>query len=210
MKIIGIFGGTFDPVHFGHLRPVQEVCQNLSLDEVRWIPCGMPPHRGFPQVSVEHRLAMMKLALQDNVKFIADDRETKCDGPSYTVNTLESLREDFPDDSLVLILGQDAFNGLPEWHRWRDLLNLAHIVVCTRPGSELASSGQLIEWMSDKCIQDAKQLSTKSAGFIYKHDVTQLPISATQIRQLYLQGESPQYLLPNAVNEYIHTNGLYR
>jgi len=208
--MIGIFGGTFDPVHFGHLRPVLEICQDLSLNEVRWLPCGVPPHRDIPQASIEHRLAMTRLALEENVKFIVDDRETKRSGPSYTVNTLESLREDYPDDSLVLILGQDAFNGLTEWHRWRDLLSLAHVVVCTRPGSQLASSGQLIEWMSDKSVQDPNQLRIKLAGLIYKHDVIQLPISATQIRKLYLQGESPQYLLPDAVNEYIHTNGLYR
>ncbi|NOY67589.1 MAG: nicotinate-nucleotide adenylyltransferase [Gammaproteobacteria bacterium] len=208
--MIGIFGGTFDPVHYGHLRPVQEVCDDLDLDEVRWIPCGLPPHRDPPKASAQDRLEMLSLAVKGNASFVVDTREVDRNGPSYMVDTLESLRHDFPDESLVLILGQDAFNSLPEWHRWQEILQLAHIVVCTRPGSELASSGQLVELVSERGTQDISRLKDEKAGVIYMHDVIQLPISSTQIRDLCLQGKSHRYLLPLAVNEYIQTNGLYQ
>lgn len=210
MKLIGIFGGTFDPVHFGHLRPVQEVCQDLGLDEVRWIPCGLPPHRDSPLGSAGQRLAMLRLALKGNKKFVVDTREIDRDGPSYMVDTLRSLRQDFPDESLVLILGQDAFNGLPQWHNWQQILQLAHIIVCTRPGSEQPLSGPLEKLVVDRQIQNDEQLKSAASGCIYMHQVTQLPISATQIRELCQQGKSPAYLLPDSVNDYIQTNGLYR
>lgn len=210
MKMIGIFGGTFDPVHYGHLRPVQEVCNDLGLDEVRWIPCGLPLHRDPPKASAQDRLEMLSLAVKGNASFVVDTREVDRNGPSYMVDTLESLRHDFPDESFVLILGQDAFNGLPEWHRWQEILQLAHIVVCTRLGSALASSGQLVELVSERGTQDISRLKDEKAGVIYMHDVIQLPISSTQIRDLCLQGKSHRYLLPLAVNEYIQTNGLYQ
>lgn len=210
MSMIGIFGGTFDPVHYGHLRPVQEVCDELALDEVHWLPCNIPPHRDLPLASAEHRLAMLRLALNGNGRFVVDTRELERDGPSYMVDTLVSLRQDFAADSLLLILGQDAFNGLPQWHHWQQILQLAHVVVCTRPGSELPLSGPLEKLVADKQIHDSEKLRSTLAGLVYMLPVTRLSISATQIRELCQQKKSPAYLLPGAVNEFIQKNGLYQ
>jgi len=196
-------------VHFGHLRPVQEVYQDLMLDELLWIPAAVPPHRDEPQVSVKHRLSMLQLALQANPAFKIDTRELERSGPSYMVDTLVSLRQDYEDASLALIMGQDAFNGLPQWHRWQSILELAHIIVCTRPGSEFSSTGELMTVLSQGRVENSQQLKSAPAGLIYTHPVTQLPISATQIRRLCEQGKSPRYLMPERVCEYIQEHNLY-
>ena len=134
MQPIGIFGGTFDPIHFGHLRPAFELSQALKLAEVRFLPAGNPPHRQATLASAEVRLAMVKAAVAGEKRFVVDDREVRRVGASYSVDTLTELRAEFPDRSLCLMLGMDAFLGLPNWHRWRDILDLAHVVVWRRPG----------------------------------------------------------------------------
>ncbi|HEC29176.1 MAG TPA: nicotinate-nucleotide adenylyltransferase [Gammaproteobacteria bacterium] len=204
--VTGLFGGTFDPVHFGHLRPALEVCQDLDLHEVRWIPGGQPPHRETPLAETVHRLNMLRLAVQDIDRFTVDIRETERAGPSYTVDTLISLRKEMPGSSLALILGQDAFNGLPGWHRWQEILELAHVIVCARPGSILPQTGELAGRQTD----DFTGLEEQTHGLVYTHPVTQLSISATAIRALIMQGKTPRYLLPAPVCDYIDKNGLYR
>jgi nicotinate-nucleotide adenylyltransferase len=208
--MIGIVGGTFDPIHFGHLRPALEIYQDLGLDELRWIPSGQPPHRDAPSVSTEHRLNMLHLALQGMQQSVIDEREIQRQGPSYMVDTLSSLRADYTDKGLALILGMDAFNGLSTWHRWQELFELAHIIVCSRPGAELSVSGQLKDVVADRQVMTFSKMKQCTHGMIYIHAVTRLSISATRIRRICQQGKSPRFLLPDKVCDYIEKNGLYR
>ncbi len=206
--MIGLFGGTFNPVHLGHLRPVLEVYETLSLQQVRWIPSRQPPHREQPEISVVHRLTMLQLALQDT-DFVIDERELNRDGPSYMVDTLISLRKDYPSESLALILGMDAFSGLSGWHRWRELLDYTHIIVCSRPQQKQNENKEISELVERCAVDDADQLQQHRHGKIYFQPVTQLAISSTQIREICKRGESPRFLVPTAVSDYINQHQLY-
>ena len=208
---IGILGGTFDPIHYGHLRPALEMLETLQLAEVRFIPCRIPAHRATPLITAEQRLELVQRAIADQPGFVADDRELRRDGPSYMVDTLASLRDDLGDDiPLCLILGADAFRGLPSWHRWQQLSELAHIVVMQRPGALSSLPSVLEEFIAQRLIEDVVILRQKPAGSILFQLVTQLHISATQIRALLAHGQSPRYLLPEAALAYIHDRALYR
>jgi len=207
-ELIGILGGTFDPVHFGHLRPALDVIEQLGLDRVHLIPSARPPHREQPQASPEQRLTMLQLAVKNNPQFVVDDRELHREGASYTVDTLLSLREEYPDSSLYLMLGTDAFSYIQTWHRWDELLNLAHIVVMQRPDETLEMSPELNEWYQQHLALDNE--SNNIAGAIFPVKVTQLAISATEIRSKLSQGLSPQFLLPDAVIQLIGILGLYK
>lgn len=211
---IGIFGGTFDPVHFGHLRLAEESIGHLGLGGVRWMPAGQPPHRGQPQVTAGQRLAMVRLATADNPRFAVDASEVEASEPSYTVHTLERLRRELgPEQALVLLVGADAFAGLAGWHRWRDIFALAHVAVSHRPGFpvEMASlPHELASEFKDRRLPDAGGLKRAPAGGIVTFAMTQLAISATQIRKLLANDLSARYLLPEAVLDYIQTHSLYR
>lgn len=211
---LGLFGGTFDPVHFGHLRLAEESIDHLGLAGVRWIPAGQPPHRGVPQVTAEQRLEMVRRSTANNGKFSIDASEVVAAAPSYTVHTLERLRRELGDaPSLVLLVGADAFAGLPTWHRWRDIFVLAHVAVSHRPGFpvEAASLPQdLAGEFADRRLADAAGLKQAPAGGIVTFAMTQLAISATQIRRLLANGQSARYLLPDGVLDYIQANQLYK
>lgn len=207
---IGVLGGTFDPIHFGHLRSALEVLQTLQFSEIRFIPCREPPHREKPIATPEQRLALVEQAIRDQTGFVVDDRELDREGPSYTRHTLASLREDMPDTPLCLLLGMDAFVNLPTWYRWQEIPELAHMVVMHRPGSELSFSQDLTDLIVRYRSNDPQFLRKTTAGKLVFQPVTQLDISATQIRDLLAQGGSPRYLLPDAVWAYIHSQGLYR
>ncbi len=198
---IGLFGGTFDPIHYGHLRTAFELWQLLRLAEVRFLPAGNPPHREQPLASPELRLRMVRAAVSDQPSFTVDDREMRRGGVSYSVDTLAELRAEYPDRSLCLLLGMDAFLGLPHWHRWRDLLGLAHIVVAHRPGWKAPTQGPLGEVMVDHGTGAIRELHEKTAGCIYVHAVTQLEISSTDLRQLVVAGRDPRYLVPDEVRQ---------
>lgn len=206
---IGIFGGTFDPVHFGHLRPVLEVLEELDFAEIRLIPCHIPPHRAQPQLGSDRRLELLETAVADVPRLKVDDRELRRDGPSYSVDTLASLRREFPDTPLCLIVGMDSFLGLPSWHRWRELVDYAHLVVLDRPGSVMPETGELADWLAERRINTPQRLGTTAAGAVYFHPVTQLDISATKIRQLIADGREPRFLMPEAVWRRIEAEGLY-
>ena len=211
---LGIFGGTIDPVHFGHLRLAEESIGHLGLGGVRWIPAGQPPHRGLPQVTAQQRLEMVLRSTAGNARFSVDASEVESAALSYTVHTLERLREQLgPEQSLVLLVGADAFAGLTTWHRWRDLFALAHIAVSHRPGFpvEIASlPHDLATEFTDRRLIDADGLKSVAAGGIITFAMTQLAISATQIRKLLANGLSARYLLPDSVLDYIQTHSLYR
>lgn len=211
---LGLFGGTFDPVHFGHLRLAEEAVSHLGLGGVRWIPAGQPLHRGVPQVTSGQRLAMVRLATVGNPAFSLDPSEVEADAPSYTVHTLERLRRELgPEQSLVLLVGADAFAGLTTWHRWRDLFSLAHIAVSHRPGFPVETASlphDLATEFTDRRLADAAGLNAAPAGRIITFAMTQLAISATQIRKLLSNRLSARYLLPDSVLDYIQTHSLYR
>jgi nicotinate-nucleotide adenylyltransferase len=205
---IGILGGTFDPVHFGHLRPALDVAEQLNLDHIRLIPCSVPPHRTQPQATAQQRLTMLQLAIKNNPRFIVDDCELQREGPSYTVDTLKTLRDEFPDTALYLILGTDAFLGLQSWHQWSQIIELAHIVVMQRPDEKLDIPEEFKQWYQQHLAKENNQ--TELAGSIWPVNVMQLAISATFIRQQITTGASPQFLLPDSVISLIEMLGLYQ
>ncbi len=199
-RLIGILGGTFDPIHYGHLRPALDVLQQCQLQQIRFIPNRIPPHRNAPKMSDELRAEWVQLAIQDTPGFQLDRRELLREGPSYMVDTLSSLKNDFPDDTLCLIMGMDAFNGFQQWHRWQAILELCHLIVTTRPGSDMATATPQ-NALSDRITRDPACLQQTSAGQILLQCVTQLDISASQIREYLSNGRSTQFLLPEALRE---------
>jgi nicotinate-nucleotide adenylyltransferase len=203
---IGILGGTFDPVHYGHLRPAIDVAQTLGLDHVRLIPSAQPPHRDAPLANAKQRATLLELAVKAAPELEVDTRELSREGPSYTIDTLRSLRDDFPEHPLYLLLGTDAFLGLSKWYQWEDLLNYANIAVMQRPEEALSVPATMQGWF-DTHYTDSIEPSLN--GKILALPVTQLAISATQIRALFEQGQSPQYLLPDSVIQLIEMLGLY-
>jgi nicotinate-nucleotide adenylyltransferase len=203
MQPTGLFGGTFDPIHCGHLRTAYELWQELKLDEVRFLPTGSPPHREQPSASAAMRLKMVQAAVADQPRFVVDDREVRRSGVSYSVDTLTELRQEYPQRSLCLLLGMDAFLGLPNWHRWRELLPLAHIVVAHRPGWKAPAKGPLGELMVDHGTGSIRDLHQRPAGCVYVHAVTQLEISSTELRALIIAGRDPRYLVPDQVRQII-------
>ncbi|WP_339490142.1 nicotinate-nucleotide adenylyltransferase [Pseudomonas sp. EL_65y_Pfl2_R95] len=209
-KRIGLFGGTFDPVHIGHLRGAVEVVEFMLLDELRLIPSARPPHRDSPQVSAQDRLAMVECAVAGVAPLVVDDRELKRDKPSYSIDTLESLRAELAaDDQLYLLLGWDAFCGLPSWHRWDELLLHCHILVLQRPDADSEAPEALRDLLAARSVSDPHAM-TGACGQISFVWQTPMAVSATQIRGLLHSGKSVRYLVPDAVLTYIQAHGLYR
>ena len=211
---IGILGGTFDPIHYGHLRLAEEMLELAGLRQIRFIPTGVPPHRDAPQVSAQHRSAMVRLAIADQQAFMLDDREAKCATPCYTVNTLRELRGELgAPQPLCLLMGGDAFLQLHTWHEWERLFDLAHIVVGYRPGFTLeerihtATPALRQHYQQRLCAADA--LSKHPAGGVVELAIPKLEISATLIRSRVAEHRTIRYLLPNAVADYIHQHHLY-
>ena len=206
---MGVFGGTFDPIHYGHLRTAFEVLQALRFDEVRFMPCGTPPHRGTPVAAADVRLDMVRAATEAQHGFVVDDRELSRDGPSYSVDTLTALRGEFPLRPIALIIGMDAFLDLPKWYHWQEILQLAHIVVAHRPGWKAPDIGPLGELLAERGTHRIGDLHQAKSGHIYILDVTQLEISSTDIRDLVSAGRDPRFLMPDAVRQYILDSGCY-
>ena len=212
---IGIFGGTFDPIHFGHLRLAQELAESMHMAEVRFVPGGTPPHRAAPQVTSEQRLAMARLAIDGNPLFAVDDREVRRSGPGYTVDTLAEVRREIgAKRPLCLLLGADAFLELATWRRWHDLFELAHLVVAHRPGFPPESwparmPEPLAREYSARLMHQPFAVHLAAAGGIATQAIAALDISASMIRDSLARGVSPRYLLPDPVLDYIGSRGLY-
>lgn len=207
---IGVFGGTFDPIHYGHLRTAFEVLHALACAEVRFVPAADPPHRDPPRVDARRRLELVQAAVAGEPGFSVDDREVRRGGRSYTVLTLEELRAEAPGTPLCLIVGMDAFRGLPTWHRWAELLDYAHVVVAPRPGHAVPDAGVLGELLAARRTDCVDDLRRSLAGRIFVQPVTQLEISSTELRELLVAGRDPRFLLPDVVRERILASGCYR
>ena len=211
--MIGILGGTFDPIHYGHLRPAQEAASRLELAQLRLVVAQDPPHRAAPEASAAQRLRMVEIALTEFRGFVADDREIRRGGPSYTVPTLESLRAEFGERPLCLLLGSDAFGGIQTWYRWERLPALAHLVVMRRPPAvpPPRSAPALPAWACALLATGAADLRASPAGRLLFIDVAPRDIAATRIRAAIARGERPPAdWLPPAVWEYIERHRLYR
>ena len=199
MGPIGIFGGTFDPIHFGHLRAAQELADAARLETVHLVPCARPPHRQAPVASADLRAQMVEVAIRDNPRFVLDHRELLRDGPSYSVDTLESFRSEFGERPLCLLLGMDAFLSFFDWYRYESILNAAHLVVAHRPGWEPPTGGEIGSLLSERLRDDPADLRQVPAGLVFVRPVSQLDISSSGIRHLILNQGDPRYLLPDAV-----------
>lgn len=207
---LGIFGGTFNPIHNGHLRSVLETRDALGLSQVSLIPSAQPPLRDAPDVDAASRADMVEFAIADEPGLFCDRRELSRSGPSYTYDTLATLRSELgPERSLCLILGTDHLDSLDRWHRWQELLELAHVVVMARPGWQVPEAGPVSEWLAAHLTASAETLQHRPCGAVLAHEQRQLPISGTEIREMIATGHSPRYLLPDAVWTYIQERGLY-
>ena len=213
---IGLLGGTFDPIHYGHLRLAEELAETIDLGQVRFIPAGLPPHRERPASSPDDRLAMAKLAIAGNPRFRIEEYEVFKTTPCYMVETLAALREEVGYATpLVLFLGLDAFAGLDTWHEWQRLFELAHLAVAHRPGHTPAGweqrlSDPLRRELLARQVDAATLLKHAPAGSILVRETTQLEISASRLRDMLRNDRSPRYLLPDSVIDYIQANHLYR
>jgi nicotinate-nucleotide adenylyltransferase len=208
--LIGIYGGTFDPVHRGHVLSADELCQRLALEELRLMPCSQPPHRQQPLASSEQRLAMVKLAIAAHPALSVDDRELKRQGPSYTVDTLTSLRAELGSQvALCWIMGSDAFAGIDRWQRWQELLLLAHIVVMSRPDAPVPENSRAQQLLDEHGTDDAAALHQSIAGKVLQLSLSQHAVSATAIRQALASQQPVIDGLAPAVLDYIKLNQLY-
>ncbi len=200
--MICILGGTYDPVHFGHLRTALDVRQALGIPRVHLLPCRVPPHRDEPHLSADARLTLLELAVQNEPALQIDTRELEREGPSWMVDTLRSLRKDIgPDEPLCLALGMDALSGLAGWHNWREIPGLCHLVVMHRAGYDWPREGEVAEWLKTARMDDVTTLHDAPAGWAAAVRVTQLDISSTSVRALLADGQSARYLLPESVLE---------
>ena len=207
---LAIFGGTFNPVHLGHLRSAVELVERLELDELRFMPCALPPHREAPGVDAATRAALVDLAIAGAPRLACDRRELEREGPSYTIESLLSLRAELGTARpLLLVMGSDALAGLPGWHRWEELLDHCHIVALARPDAALPAGGPVADWLARHEVA-AEALRARPAGGVHLLKLRPLPISATEIRGLVQSGRSARYLVPDPVLAYLERHGLYR
>lgn len=206
-RLICLFGGTFDPVHYGHLKPLDELQHRLAADAVHILPASVPPHRPAPQATSQQRVEMLELALREYPGFILDTRELERSGPSWTLLTLESFRQQYPDDNLCLVMGSDAFNGLSSWYHWQQIPQLAHIIVIERTGVETATRP---DWAAEHMVYDVDGLRKQSCSRILFMSLKGYDISATEIRQRLFAGLDVSGMLADAVINYIIQNSLYQ
>jgi nicotinate-nucleotide adenylyltransferase len=208
---LGVFGGTFNPIHNGHLRSALEIRESLNLDRVLLMPAARPPLRDAPECDAEFRAELVELAVADEPGLVCDRRELARPGLSYTVDTLAELRAEHGRScSLSLIVGSDTLERLDRWHRWKELLTLSHLVVVARPGWSHPTVGAVADWLGEHLSRDAGALHGAACGCVILKTLRQLPISSTEIRQLVADGRSPRYLLPDTVWNRIRESGAYR
>ena len=207
-KRIGLFGGTFDPVHFGHLRPAVEIAELYDLETLYVMPSHRPAHRGPTGASSKQRIEMLTMAVETAPRLVVDAREALRDEPTYTFDTLSQIKEEQPDVTIIFFLGMDSFAAFDTWQNWEGVLTLANLVVLNRPGAAHSDfSRQLLE---RQLSANGAEIVNGGTGVVQSCDVTQLAISATDVRRRIANHQSVRFLLPDAVSEYIGDNNLYR
>lgn len=207
-KRIGLFGGTFDPVHFGHLRPAVEIAELYSLDTLFVMPSHRPAHRGPTGASSRQRIAMLTMAVENVPRLVVDTREALRDEPTYTFDTLSDIVQEQPNATILFFLGMDSFAAFDSWKNWEGILGLANLVVIDRPGAVHSTfSRRLLD--RQRSARGTKIVNGRS-GVVQTCEVTQLAISATDVRRRIANHLSVRFLLPDAVSEYISSNNLYR
>jgi nicotinate-nucleotide adenylyltransferase len=208
--LVGVFGGTFNPVHYGHLRSALELVERLQLEQLRLMPSASPPHRDTPECSAERRAAMVELAVSGEPRLVCDAREMQRPGKSYTIDSLIELRGELgAQQGLCMVLGCDAVQDIATWHRWQELLDWAHIVVIARPGWQLPRAGDLAQWLKTHQLESPELLRQRPCGGIVIEELRPLAISSTEIRDLLASGRSARYLMPQSVVDYIQAHTLY-
>lgn len=209
--MLGLMGGTFNPIHNGHLHMAQALMTRLALDEVHFIPSAQPPHRPRPEVSASHRAKMVELAIHEHPGFVLDTRELERNDYSYTIDTLISLRKQFGENTaLCWLMGSDAFASIDRWYRWQELLDYCHIVVVQRPGNQIKPSKAVAQLLSEHICEKATAMTFTPAGKILPIEVDALNVSSTSIRQKLAAAEDISGLLPLSVQQYIKQHGLYQ
>jgi nicotinate-nucleotide adenylyltransferase len=210
MKTVLVFGGTFDPVHVGHVGSAMALLKLFNDACVYFVPCKVPPHRPEPAASPDQRIAMLRLAVAGVPGLEVDDCELRREGTSYTFDTLKAFRQQLSDSvSLIFVMGHDSWLTLPTWNRWRELCDVAHLMVLRRPKSEGSESTELASWSAQRRLEDAAELQQSSAGNICELMLTQFDVSATQIRKQLMQGGEIDPLLHFDVSRYIREQNLY-
>lgn len=207
--MIAILGGTFDPVHLGHIHFALMVSSTLPVDTVYFVPCKTPLLKADAKVSPAQRVEMLKLAIAPFPEFKIDTRELDRDTPSYMIDTLRSFKKEFPNETLILLLGMDAFADLPRWHCWKELLNFCHILVVARPHSTNALSDELTTLLAQKQTEDISVLSRASNGNLFFLPIEEKDIASTIIRHDIHEGHIPKSHLPASVLKYIQDHALY-
>jgi nicotinate-nucleotide adenylyltransferase len=208
-RALGILGGTFDPIHLGHLRLALELHDSLNLSKVHVIPCYRPVHRKLPVATPEQRLAMVECAVTGEPALYADPREIRRQNPSYMIDTILELREEMPGAPLCLLIGIDAFLGFPSWHRWREIMEESHLIVAHRPQYQLPATGEVADLLKERLKLNHEFIHEHQGGGILLMPITQLEISASDIRKQIAMGRNPRYLLPDRVYDYIKQFGTY-
>jgi nicotinate-nucleotide adenylyltransferase len=213
--LVGIFGGTFDPIHYGHLRIAEEIVETVGLQKMYFVPAGIPRLRHAPVALPQHRVEIVRLAIQKTPVFVLDEREIYRDGVSYSIDTVREFKQEFGEEiRLCFVLGVDAFIKLTEWNNWRELFNLCHFIISTRPGYMLTSINELLpkelkKECSQRWVSSADSLKNDTSGLIFIASTTMLDISATSIRAHIAAGRSVRYLVPDIAINYISANKLY-
>lgn len=208
--MIGIFGGSFDPVHFGHIKPALALLEHYEFDQISFIPCKQSPLKNETLADENYRLEMLNIVAKSHEKLTVDDRELKREGPSYTIETLKELRAEIGESkTLVMLMGVDIYLSFCKWHKYDEILSYCHIMLLQRPGYSLPTEGCEFEIYHQHVTQDISKLSESDKGKIYLSDILKIDISSTSIRKTISNGEQPKYLLPGSVWSYIKRNNLY-
>ena len=210
-KLIAVYGGTFNPIHQGHLQAADEITKLCDVDRLLLVPASIPPHRAAPSVSFDDRLRMTELAIADNDLWALDDREHRREAPSFTIDTLASLRDEFgPEVSLAFCVGSDAFQSINTWHRWRELTDFAHVIVAQRCDMIAPLNSAVEKWSASKVLSAPSQLRDRPSGGILHLSQRPMNCSSSDIRAKLAQGASPNLLLPESVLRYIQQHHLYQ
>ncbi|KZN59958.1 nicotinate-nucleotide adenylyltransferase [Pseudoalteromonas luteoviolacea] len=207
--MIAIFGGTFDPVHQGHLNMANRCVEELSLDTLRFLPNATPVHKQGPNISTAHRLEMLRIAIECHPKFALDDREIRRTEPSYSVLTLQELREEFPSQPIVFLMGMDSFNSLDKWYKWQEITQLCHIVVYRRPGDAYKATPALATFLKGAKVHCSSELKAHMYGKCYFLKGEPFSAASSEIRQAVKAGQNVEPWLNTSVLNYINKNKLY-